>query len=182
MFDYVKTHSNLLSNEDCDIIINHAIESKFKPGMNLTSDDRYFYNSSQRKCQTIWFHDNIVDKNIDTILKNYSLSFAIDTVKADHSNKFIFQVTKYEVGDFHNWHIDDNLHRTSGIRKFVTIISLSNPTDYEGGELEIEGMSKLKMEKGSSISFLTSKRHRVLPITNGLRYSLVVWLLGPPWR
>lgn len=61
-------------------------------------------------------------------------------------------------------------------------MALSNPSDYDGGELEIENIPKSKMEKGQSISFLTIRRHRVLPITKGTRYSLVVWLFGPPWR
>ena len=182
MFDYTQSFSNLLSHEECDSIVNLALEKKLTLGKNLSKNDNSFYDFSHRKCEVVWFYDNLPIEDIDTKLKNQSLSFVNDVIKADHNNQFIFQVARYNIGDFHNWHIDDNQDRLVGFRKFVTIVALSNPSDYDGGELEIENIPKSKMEKGQSISFLTIRRHRVLPITKGTRYSLVVWLFGPPWR
>ena len=36
--------------------------------------------------------------------------------------------------------------------------------------------------KGSVIIFPSFNWHRVQPVTNGTRYSLVMWTLGKPWR
>ena len=62
--------------------------------------------------------------------------------------------------------------------------------DFEGGEFEFahcEGgefsVAKPEFEKsGSIIVFPSFMEHRVAPVTRGVRYSLVTWFLGPPFK
>ena len=67
---------------------------------------------------------------------------------------------------------------------------LSDPKDFEGGDLEFYDYSppgkKNKIlktndikQKGTIITFPSFIIHRVLPVTKGTRYSLVVWHTGP---
>jgi PKHD-type hydroxylase len=68
-------------------------------------------------------------------------------------------------------------------------VSLSNSNDYEGGELEFDLRNKhpdeknfLKCEeilpKGSLVVFPSFLWHRVNPVKEGVRKSLVIWCLG----
>ena len=73
-------------------------------------------------------------------------------------------------------------------------VSLTDPKKYQGGELEFDlrnqdperaRNTKLCTEilpKGSIVVFPSFVWHRVKPITKGVRYSLVIWNLGKPYR
>jgi len=69
-------------------------------------------------------------------------------------------------------------------------LCLSNPKDYEGGELEFDYRSEEQTKivtceqiknKGSIVVFPSFVWHKVKPVTKGLRYSLVAWNLGNPY-
>lgn len=77
------------------------------------------------------------------------------------------------------------------VRKLSMSINLSPPNSYEGGDFEIEYSEGHYREKrtisdmknqGSVIVFPSFTPHCVMPITKGTRYSIVVWMLGEPWK
>jgi PKHD-type hydroxylase len=116
------------------------------------------------------------------------------------------QFTRYGVGQYYGWHCDswdkpynkpDDLNSHGKIRKLSVTISLSEPEDYVGGNLEFDMRNQKDWEqdkkkaihecteirpRGSIIVFPSFVWHRVAPVTKGTRYSLVVWNLGQPWR
>ena len=60
---------------------------------------------------------------------------------------------------------------------------------FEGGDFEFASYNKEKcdiasveMNQGDIVVFPSWMEHRVAPITKGIRYSLVTWFLGPPFR
>ena len=59
---------------------------------------------------------------------------------------------------------------------------LSDPEDYEGGELEINiggnNFDKIEMEKGDVAFFDSWFTHRVNPVISGTRRTLVFWAHG----
>jgi predicted 2-oxoglutarate/Fe(II)-dependent dioxygenase YbiX len=86
-----------------------------------------------------------------------------------------------------------NIDTHNKIRKLSVTISLSNPEDYEGGELEFDlrnspdgkpNIIKCKeiLPRGSIVVFPSHVWHRVAPVTKGTRYSLVIWSLGYPFK
>ena len=95
------------------------------------------------------------------------------------------QFTEYTVDNFYHWHqdnLDSSINGTN--RKLSLSVNLSNPKDYEGGNLEffmgnVKPFDPLKRKQGSVIVFDSSIWHRVTPVTKGIRYSLVTWLWGP---
>jgi PKHD-type hydroxylase len=104
------------------------------------------------------------------------------------------QFTKYNPGQYYGWHCDQNLRpyeeeeKKGKIRKLSSIISLSDPNDYDGGDLQfdygldsISTCNKLK-RRGSIIVFPSFVYHQVTPVTEGIRYSLVSWHLGMPFK
>ena len=69
------------------------------------------------------------------------------------------------------------------VRKISMTLLLSDPADFEGGELEmIDDKARPKMKRGHAIFFASFIRHRVTPVTKGNRKSLVMWFGGPPFK
>ena len=78
------------------------------------------------------------------------------------------------------------------IRKLSMTVNLTNPKNYQGGNLKFDfGPHAARKRfhtcteirpRGSIIVFPSDRYHQVTPITGGTRYSLVMWTLGEPWR
>jgi PKHD-type hydroxylase len=113
------------------------------------------------------------------------------------------QFTKYGADQYYGWHCDSNnqpynkpedLNLHGKIRKLSVTCSLSDPSEYEGGELEFnfnnpqkfkkENIRKCKeiLPRGSIVVFPSFVWHRVAPVKKGIRYSLVIWNLGHPFK
>jgi PKHD-type hydroxylase len=69
-------------------------------------------------------------------------------------------------------------------RKVSVICLLSDPSEYEGGDLQIKLYQEYTadLKKGDMIAFPSMLEHRVVPIQSGARNSAVVWLNGPRMR
>ena len=97
-----------------------------------------------------------------------------------------FQYTVYEgaEGGYYGWHVDMGEKRYEP-RKISLSLQLSDPSDYEGGDLVLEaGDASHQAEKsrGTLIAFPSYVLHRVVPVTSGVRKSLVIWVAGPEFR
>lgn len=77
------------------------------------------------------------------------------------------------------------------VRKMSMSCCLSDPSDYDGGDFIIDSGQNREPDnhtikqlsiRGSAIIFPSPLYHTVLPVTRGVRYSLVMWMLGPTWR
>ena len=56
---------------------------------------------------------------------------------------------------------------------------LSEPGDYEGGELMVEdnfGLTKIKLAAGDMVLYPASSLHRVSPVTKGTRLVSFLWI------
>lgn len=96
------------------------------------------------------------------------------------------QYTVYE-GDLeshYTWHVDMSDISLSA-RKLSLVLQLSDPGDYEGGELQtFTGVQEQTVNKklGSISAFPSWTLHRVTPVTKGIRKTLVVWVAGPQFK
>jgi PKHD-type hydroxylase len=94
------------------------------------------------------------------------------------------QIGKYSEGSFYDWHNDlipDKNHEEQ--RKLSLSLVLSDPSDYEGGDLEFRGANEQpKIGQGNIIVFPSLVDHRVTPVTKGTRYSVVAWMNGPAFK
>ena len=72
------------------------------------------------------------------------------------------------------------------VRKLSFVVQLSNPEDYEGGNLQLlaeDGKSYFApRQRGTIVIFDSRTQHRVLKVTKGQRKSLVGWVVGPRWK
>ena len=95
------------------------------------------------------------------------------------------QYTEYPEGGFYDWHVDnyDNCQHEPPVRKISMTCLLSPENEFEGGDLELvkEGQA-IKLKQGQAAFFASFIRHRVAPVTKGIRRSLVMWFGGPPFK
>lgn len=92
--------------------------------------------------------------------------------------------TDADGGDHYDYHLD--LDGDYGVqRKVSLVVQLTDPAEYEGGELELKcrGQSfTASKELGSVLLFPSFILHKVHPVTKGKRNSLVLWVSGLPFR
>jgi PKHD-type hydroxylase len=95
------------------------------------------------------------------------------------------QFAEYAIGHHYNWHVDNfPLGYQKMDRKVTVIVLLSDPAEYEGGDLFVKLYQSYKPElkKGSVIAFPSILEHMVTPVTKGTRYSATMWVNGPVFR
>lgn len=76
--------------------------------------------------------------------------------------------------DFHSDIVTSNT-----VRKMSVVLQLSEDQNYEGGNFELFQIGNAPRKRGTLIFFPSFIVHRVLPVTKGLRHSLVAWIVGP---
>ena len=95
------------------------------------------------------------------------------------------QFTHYHTGGFYDWHTDNDVlgKHQPPVRKISMTLLLSDPSTFEGGDLEFMDDKKVaKLRQGQAIFFASWLRHRVKPVTKGERQSLVMWFGGPSFK
>ena len=123
------------------------------------------------------------------------------------------QFARYGVGEYYHWHsdtsipvqykpqiqtsakestTDDNYLRERAaienelVRKISFSLQLSDPDDYEGGNIQFIDESNKNYiaprQKGTLIIFDSRTKHRVCKVRSGVRKSIVGWVLGPRWK
>ena len=90
-----------------------------------------------------------------------------------------FQYSVYNVGGHYDWHRDLGANDEIVSNRVISgVLQLSEPTDYQGGLLEVEnhfGQHTVEKEFGMITTFPAGWRHRVTPVTHGVRKTLVMW-------
>lgn len=91
---------------------------------------------------------------------------------------------RYGEGQAFGSHVDNSIRHLKGttfrIRSDLSItLFLSEPEEYDGGELTIEdtfGLQKVKLPAGHMVLYPSSSLHHVTPVTRGARVSSFFWL------
>ncbi|WP_273149501.1 Fe2+-dependent dioxygenase [Methylophaga thiooxydans] len=91
---------------------------------------------------------------------------------------------RYQGGETYGQHVDNAVRFVPGTATRVrsdlsATLFLSEPEDYEGGELVIEeqfGQQQVKLGAGDMILYPSSSLHQVTPVTSGNRVSVVLWM------
>lgn len=85
----------------------------------------------------------------------------------------------------YDWHQDigDGI---PSLRKISITVQLSDPSEYEGGELQLwgggESIITAPKGKGNVVIFPSYMMHRITPVTKGTRTSFVLWLGGEHYK
>jgi len=112
-------------------------------------------------------------------------------IQKANENHFGFgdiQVTEnaqFPVGGFYDWHMDcdTNMAHEPPVRKISMTLLLNDPSEFEGGDLELMSPGSFaELKQGHAICFASFLNHRVNKVKRGVRQSLVVWFGGKPFR
>lgn len=124
-----------------------------------------------------WFYDRMqqVVRSINTATYQFDLT--------GFSENLQYTVYHGNQGGHYDWHVDQGPMKVR--RKLSFSIQMSNPDDYEGGDLELRSGNKVETaprKRGTVIAFPSYVLHRVTPVTAGTRKSIVLWTTGPKFR
>lgn len=174
-----------------------------KPDLSKLTKDEIQNVQKKRKSEVVWLDETWIYNQIHPFINeaNKKAGWNFQWDYSEHA-----QFTKYGVGQYYGWHTDSwdvpynnpkNSFTHGKIRKLSVTISLSDPSEYVGGNLEFDFRNTIDWERnkkagihacteirprGSIIIFPSFVWHRVSPVTKGTRYSLVMWNLGWPWK
>jgi len=190
--DWWRIHPKALSQTDCELVLNRAFQYPAIGG-TVGYGGTSKVDESIRKSVVRWLPRE--DLNL------HWLYLRIEKVITEFNRKYFgldrqgscggfteIQFTEYhgEGNQRYDWHEDSNWKGTTPFdRKLSVVIQLSKPTDYQGGRLELHNdplPDHLFRDQGDMIVFPSFNRHRVTPVTQGDRYSLVTWIHGPRLR
>ena len=205
--NYYWFFQNVIPHRICDDIVKYG--KQLQDGLATTGGygDVNKLNQKQikdlkkkRDSNVVWMNDrwiyNEIQPYVHTANRNAGWNY-------EWSYSESCQFTKYNKGQYYDWHCDSwdkpywrdgNDPANGKIRKLSVTVSLSDPKDYKGGELEFDFRNKdpdkkpniVKcveiLPKGSLVVFPSHVWHRVCPVKKGSRYSLVIWNLGWPFK
>ena len=169
-----------ISKKDCDEFIDKYKDAEFNEGLIDPNDPKNNEKLAYRKAKVHWLGNN--DLLVRT-LWSYVLEMNQNFWQLNLDGYQPVQLTKYDDGCYYEWHTDE-LYKDDTTRKLSAVLQLSKPEDYTGCELQLFNGAgepeELPIKKqGSLIVFKSNEWHRVTKLTEGTRYSLVMWITGP---
>ena len=190
-------YKGALSKRFCNQIVQYVKSKQELMGTTGAFDNRILNTQEikdlkkERDSNIVWLNESWIYRMILPFVKNANekanWNFKIDGVEK-------IQFTKYKKNQFYHWHCDSfpKPNKQGKIRKLSVTCSLSNPSEYKGGELEFDlrndnlKSTKRKcteiMTQGSIVVFPSFMWHRVKPVTKGIRHSLVLWNTGDSFK
>lgn len=174
MIGNIDIFEDFLTAEECDFILN-----KCKEELTLSDAKVYINNSNTppnkttRKSSIGWISNlGFLNERLTNKLRE---TFNINGMEVTSLGDF--QFTEYKEGEYFDWHTDstDTVYRD----RFTSIVIQLN-NEYVGGVLEIKNLKgelvPIENKIGTLYIFNSRLLHRVTPILNGVRYSLVNWV------
>ena len=125
--------------------------------------------------QTSWIYSTLTD-HINSVNQDW-FNYDLDKIE-------VLQYTRYyaeEIGCYKP-HLDPLQWNLPHERKLSFVIQLSDPSEYEGGDLLLHlGHEPTYIPKklGYAVFFPSHTLHEVTPVTSGVRQTLVGWIHGP---
>jgi len=98
-----------------------------------------------------------------------------------HSNQSEFLM--YDVKGKYETHVDTFHQHSNETRKLTILVFLND--DFEGGKFYIQNGPQRtypEQRKGCVLIFPSFMPHGVEPVTKGMRYSIVTWMVGPYFK
>ena len=190
---------NFLSLEEIDSLFKSIKTLSYTPG-TISNSSKYDANIRNSNIKWIPHSDEfrwLYHKCIETITQHNSYVWKFDLKRAPE----LLQYTEYDSNDQgkYDWHVDTATNISSH-RKISITIQLSDPSEYEGGYLQLFSTAEnnpneydyslntpyyiksVKKEIGTITIFPSFMPHRVSRVTKGVRKSLVLWVGGTSFK
>jgi PKHD-type hydroxylase len=180
----VETTGPIFTPEQCQLIINAGRSEPPQSGQ-VGGGQGGVVDTKTRISHISWIPFNKMPEMYSTLeqimLKTNNNHFGFEGMQITEQAQY----TEYPAGGFYDWHMDSDVVGTNEppVRKISMTCLLSHESEFEGGGLELMSEGKIARPKqGQAIFFASFVRHRVVPITRGIRKSLVMWFGGPSFK
>lgn len=183
-------NSSYFSKEDCEKIVTMAMElPEVTPGMGLRNETK---NQDYRRSRVRWVNPYTHPQFEPVVSEFWKFLTRIngDWFGFNVTHLPPLQFTEYKgeyLGEYKShqdvfWLNDSPRHR-----KLSIILQLTDPSEYEGGNLILENVEQappadMIRKQGSLIAFPSFIYHKLEPVTSGTRHSLVAWFEGPKFQ
>jgi len=182
----VETTQPIFTPQQCQMVINKGMSlKKQKAGVGMGKLKGSGVDTKKRITTISWIPFKEMPEMYrdieNTMLKANGNHFGFNGMRLTE----VAQFTHYHTGGFYDWHMDNDVlgKHEPPVRKISMTLLLSDPSTFEGGELEFMSKGKTaKLKQGQAIFFSSWLQHRVKPVTKGERYSLVMWFGGPSFK
>jgi len=173
---------NLFTKKECEKIIKVAKKKGFIKATTLNKTE---VKSDVRSSDITWLYVSddlewVFQRVTDAVLNLNDRFFKFDLFGLSEG----FQFTNYKApSGKYGKHIDRSIDIP--VRKLSLSIQLTDPKEYQGGDLYLYQEEKgdiMKKEQGTLILFPSYILHEVKPITKGERNSLVSWVTGKQFK
>jgi PKHD-type hydroxylase len=182
----VETTTPVFTPQQCQLVINAGRAEPSQTaavGSNLAGTG--IIDTKTRTSHISWIPFNKMPEMYKTVerlmLKTNANHFGFENMQITEQAQY----TEYPEGGFYDWHTDNNvmMAHEPPVRKISMTLLLSPESEFEGGGLELMDENKVARPKqGQAIFFASFIRHRVIPISRGVRKSLVMWFGGTPFK
>lgn len=190
-------YREVFTPEQCDQIIAmcelvaHG-NGGFQKGRIGTHVDGGEDNPETRVTDIVWLEPSRENDWVHHRISQITGRVNSEKFQLDLDNFDGFQFSRYESSNsgHYDWHIDvmPEPPNPASHRKLSLSVMLSNPDDYEGGDLLLNtrghpGKAEVyRPVKGDVVFFYSFVPHRVTPVTKGVRNTLVTWACGEKFR
>jgi PKHD-type hydroxylase len=167
--------SDVLSPEELQQITFSLVQAPFVDGKLTAGWHAKLVKHNQQLAEPAVISD--LREIVEAALHRNALFQVAVRPKLIHSLLF----SRYDVGMSYGTHTDDAfMGGTAFWRSDVSFtLFLTAPSDYQGGELVIEGADDeraYKLAAGSMIVYPSTTLHRVDPVTHGTRFVVAGWV------
>jgi len=187
--DYTAYWEGFLNNEEINKILSYPEWLKTSDAYIGNSSEKTIINKNARTTdinwlglnqETIWIWEKLTNvvADVNSQFFKYDLTGCYEPIQLG--------IYKESNQGHYDWHIDACPTDKNVPRKLSMSLLLSDPSEFEGGELQIKScndeIQTLEMIKGRAWFFPSYMLHRVTPVTKGVRRSLVLWIGGPEFK
>lgn len=174
---------NAFNSEELNYLQNLA--KKSDEYAHVSGGQNGIVNEEVRRSKVTWLNNNRdsewIYKKISHVVSELNARFFRFSLTGFGEP---FQITNYDSSyqGTYDWHQDFGSKIS---RKLSCVMQLTDPSEYEGGNLEIMTSStpiKINKCRGLITVFPSWTLHRVSPVTFGSRQSLVSWISGPMFK
>ena len=178
--------AELFDDNECEKILNITRAGEMQSGTTLAHGSKNT-KSRVRNCDLKWFPPTAKTQwlfqaigNAVQDINSQTLRFILDG-GMEH-----LQYLEYGIGHYYGHHTDNSDDKVA-TRKLTAVVQLSDPSDYIGGALKIEGLSPTRRGKGfnqaskkrgTMILFPSHLNHVAMPVWWGRRKCVVCWFHG----
>lgn len=170
--------ASLFTKEECNLIKDSCLDDLWLPSRVVGEETLHRSKRQKLRGEPEGFpFDNIrtITKQANDEIYDFRLLGIID--------QDFPQIYRYDEGDYYNLHID--LSPMATTRKMTFIVNLSDPSDYEGGDIEFLNTDTSEAgldEQGAILIFPSFLPYKISEVTKGRKEVIVGCIHGAVFR